>query len=88
MSLTEAGLNKLNDMFVSGKLLGVNDGDAVLDASNNYFSYYRFLVRNGTHYKFGLTCFQDGQMQHIQINIERQTGAVEIIDKVLTTTDA
>lgn len=88
MSLTEVGLNKLNDMFVNGKLLGVNDGDPVLDASNSYFSYYRFLVRNSTHYKFSETVFQDGHMDYIQINIERKTGAIEFIQKILTTTDA
>lgn len=88
MSLTEVGLNKLNDMFVNGKLLGVNDGDPVPDASNSYFSFYRFLARNSTHYKFSITIFQDGHMEHVQMNIERQTGAVEFIDKILTATDA
>ena len=88
MTLTEVGLNKLNNMFVNGKLLGLNDGDPVLDASNSYFSYYRFLTRNSTHYKFNMMVFQDGNMDYIQINIERQTGAVEMIQKTLTTTGA
>ena len=87
--LTEVGLNKLNDMFVNGKLLGLNEGDPVIDASNNnYFDFIPFLVRDETYYMFSTTVFKDGNTHFIQINIIRQTGAVEIIEKILTTTNA
>ncbi len=88
MSLTEVGLNKLNDMFVNGKLLGANDGEPVIDASSNYLNFIPFLVRNSVQYIFSSTVFSDGNLDFIQLNIERQTGAIEIIQKTITATDA
>lgn len=84
-TLTEVGLNKLNDMFVNGKLLGVNEGQPVNNASNNYFTWLPLVVRDSTHYKFSSVVFTEGIMTCIQVNIERQTGVVELIEKILTT---
>lgn len=88
MSLTEVGLNKLNDMFANGKLLSINTGDPVLDASNNNLDFNPLITRTSVRYIFSYTIFNGSRMAFRQINIDRQTGAIEIIDKVLTTTDA
>lgn len=79
--LTEVGLNKLNDMFVNGKLLGIND-------STDRFNYLHLLGRNETLYMFFGMVSVEGIIMYVEIDIERQTGKVEYITKMLTTTDA
>lgn len=80
MTLTEVGKHKLYDMFVNGKLLGINAGFG-------YFDFYSLLAKNDNYFMFSSTVFSDGKLNYAQINIRTQTGAIELIQKIITATD-
>lgn len=85
MTLTEVGLTSLNNMYASGKLLGITDGEPSPTA--DYMSV--MLLKNFTDntYYFSNILWQDNSLQFIQFTINKNTGAIELIQKVITATD-
>lgn len=87
MLLTEVGLNKLNDMFVNGKLLGLcleNPAEIT-----NSFNFFPFLSFDGDNYFFtSITYLSGTNLQFNQIKINKTTRAVEYVQKLVAATDA
>lgn len=86
MTLTEVGLNKLNNMYTSGKLLGITDGEPSPTA--NYMSVITLKNFTDNTYYFSNIFWKDNSLQFVQLTINKTTGAIEMVQKIITATDA
>ena len=86
-TLTEVGLNKINSMFTNGKLLGL----CLEDPANitTKFSFIPFVCFDNGIYWFTVTTYIDGtNLTFSQIRINKTTGAIEMIQKLVAATNA
>ena len=86
MTLTEVGLTLLNNMYASGKLLGITDGEPSPTA--NYMSVMTLKNFTDNTYYFSNILWKDNSLQFFQFTINKTTGAIEMVQKVITATDA
>lgn len=86
-TLTGVGLNKINSMFTNGKLLGLCLEDPANITTD--FTFVPFISLTSDNYCFGATTYIAGtNVQFTLIKINKTTGAVEMIQKLMAATDA
>lgn len=85
LTLTEIGLTSLNNMYASGKLLGITDGEPSPTA--NYMSVMTLKNFTDNTYYFSNIFWKDNSLQFAQFTINKTTGAIEMVQKVITATD-
>ena len=85
-TLTEVGLNKINSMFTNGKLLGLCLEDPANITTD--FTFVPFISLTSDNYCFGATTYIAGtNVQFTLIKINKTTGAIEMIQKLIAATD-
>ena len=86
LTLTEIGLNKINNMFANGKLLGVCFEDPANITTD--FTFIPFVsFTDGKYWFTGTTYITGTNLQFTQIKINKTTGAIEVIQKAIAATD-
>lgn len=87
LTLTEVGLNKINNMFANGKLLGLCFEDPANITTD--FTFIPFVSFTDGNYLFtGTTYIAGTNLKFTQIKINKTTGAIEIVQKLVAATDA
>lgn len=86
-TLTEVGLNKINSMFTNGKLLGLCLEDPANITTN--LTFIPFVSYDNGIYWFTATTYIEGtNVLFSQIKINKTTGAIEMVQKLVAATDA
>lgn len=86
-TLTEVGLNKINSMFTNGKLLGLCFEDPANITTD--FTFIPFVsFTDGNYWFTGTTYIAGTNLKFTQIKINKTTGAIEIVQKLVAATDA
>lgn len=86
LTLTEVGLNKINSMFTNGKLLGLCFEDPANITTD--FTFIPFVsLTDGNYWFTGTTYITGTNLQFTQIKINKTTGAIEMVQKLIAATD-
>ena len=87
ISVNENDAHKINNMFANGKLLGVCFEDPANITTD--FTFIPFVsFTDGNYWFTGTTYIAGTNLKFTQIKINKTTGAVEIVQKLVAATDA